>query len=86
MIVEVLEDMVGCDVAVRRQSVAELGIILLIEGIVEVVDYATQETFSDEPRGPNEIPLFFHLLPGMRRGVVLDVGVVGCWFVGDNVR
>jgi len=44
--VEVLEDLVGCDVAVRRQSVAELGIKLLVEGIAEVVDHTTQETFS----------------------------------------
>jgi hypothetical protein len=82
----VLEDLVGCDVAVRRQSVVELGIILLIEGIVEVVNYAAQETFLDEPRGPNEIPLFFHSLPDTRWGVVLDVGVLGCWFIGNNVR
>ncbi len=81
-----LEDLVGCDVAVRHQSVAELGIILLVEGIAEVVDHTMQETFSDESRGPNLIPLFFHSLPGMCRGEVLDVGVVGCWFVGDNAR
>jgi len=48
----VLEDLVGCDVAVRRQSGAELGINLLVEGIAEVVNHATQETFLDEPRGP----------------------------------
>ena len=58
-----------------------MGVKLLVEGIVEVVDHATQETFSDEPRGPNEIPHFFHLFPCMHRG-----GVVGYWFIGDNVR
>jgi hypothetical protein len=42
----VLKDLIGCDVAVRRQSVAELGIKLLVEGIAEVVDHATQENFS----------------------------------------
>ena len=46
----------------------------------------TQETFLDEPRGPNEFPLFFHSLPGVRWGGVCDAGVVGCWLVGDIVR
>ncbi len=65
---------------------AELGIILFVKGIPEVVDDAAQEAFLDEPRGPNKFPFFFHLLPGMRRGGVCDVGVVGCWFMGDCVR
>ena len=65
---------------------AELGIILLIKGIPEVVNDATQEAFSDVPRGPNKFPLFFHLLLGVCRGGVCDVGVVGCWFVGDSIR
>ena len=64
---------------------AELGIILFVKGIVEVVDDTTQETFSNELRGPNEFPFLFHSLPGMRQGGVDDVGVVGCWFVGDCV-
>ena len=63
-----------------------MGIILFVEGIPEVVDNAAQEAFSNEPQGPNEFPFLFHLLPGMRRGGVGDVGVVGCWFVGDCVR
>ena len=58
---------------------AELGIILFVEGITEGVDDAAQETFSNEPRGPNEFPFLFHSLPGMRRG---GVG----WFVGDCVH
>ena len=53
---------------------------------MEVVDDTTQETFSNELRGPNEVPFLFHSLPGMRRGGVGDVGVVGCWFMGDCVR
>ena len=63
-----------------------MGIILFVEGIAEVVDDTTQEAFSNEPGGPNKFPFLFHLLPGMRRGGVGDVGVVGCWFVGDCVR
>jgi len=65
---------------------ARAPIILFVEGIPQVVDAATQEAFSDEPRGPNEFPLFFHLLPGMRRGGVCDGRVAGCWFLGDCVR
>ena len=63
-----------------------MGIILFIEGIAEVVDDTAQEAFSNEPQGPNEFPFLFHLLLGMRRGGVGDVGVVGCWFMGDCVR
>ena len=65
---------------------SELGIILFVEGIPEVVYDALQEAFLDEPRGLNEFPFFFHSLPGMHRGGVCDVRVVGCWFVGDCVR
>ncbi len=65
---------------------AELGIILFVEGIPEVVDNAVQEAFLDEPRGPNKFPLFFHLFLGMRWSGVCDVGGIGCWFVGDCVR
>ena len=57
---------------------AELGIILFVEGILQVVNNAPQEAFPDESRGQNKFPLFFHLLPGMRRGGVCDGGVVGC--------
>ena len=39
-----------------------------------------------QPRGPNEFPFLFHSLPGICRGGVGDVGVVGCLFVGDCVR
>ena len=63
-----------------------MGIILFVKGIVEVVDDTAQEAFSNEPRGPNEFSFLFHSLPGMRWGGVGDVGVVGCWFVGDCVR
>jgi hypothetical protein len=64
---------------------AELGIILLIKGIPEVINNAMQEAFSDEPRGPNEFPLVFHSLLGVCWGGVSDVGVVGCWFLGDSI-
>ena len=64
----------------------ELEIILLIKGIPEVVDDATQEAFLDEPRGQDKFQLFFHSLLGVCRGGVCDVGVVGCWFMGDSIH
>ena len=85
-IVEVLKDLVGGDVAVRCYPMVELGIILFVKGIPQVVNNPTQETFPDEPQGPNKFPLFFHLLPGMPLGGVCDRRVVGCWFLGDCVR
>ncbi len=81
-----LEDLEGGDVMVCRESIAELGIVLLIEGILKVVNNAFEKTLSDVPRGLNEFPLFFHSLPCVRRGGVCDVAIVGCWFVGDSVR
>ena len=63
-----------------------MGIILFVEGIAEVVNDTVQEAFLNESQGPNEFPFLFHSLPGMRRGGVSDVGVVGCWFVGDCVH
>ncbi len=85
-VVEMLKDLEGGDVTVRREPTAELGIVLLIEGIPKVVNDTFEKALSDEPRGPNEFPLFFHSLPCVRRGGVCDVGIVGCWFVGDSIR
>ena len=59
---------------------------MFVEGIAKVVNDTTQEAFLNEPRGLSKFPFLFHLLPGMRRGGVGDVGVVGCWFVGDCVH
>jgi hypothetical protein len=84
-VVEMLKDLEGGDVTVHHELMAELGIVLLIEGIPKVVNDAFEKVLSDEPRGPNEFPLFFHSLPCVRRGGVCDVGIVGCWFVGDSI-
>ncbi len=80
-----LKDLEGGDVMVRRELMAELGIVLLIKGIPKVVNNAFEETLLDVPRGPNKFPLFFHSLPHVRRGGVCDVGIVGCWFVGGSI-
>ena len=81
-----LEDLEGGDVTVCRELMVELGIILLIKGILKVVNDAFEKALSDEPRGLNEFPLFFHSLPCVRRGSICDVGIVGCWFVGDSIH
>jgi hypothetical protein len=80
-----LKDLEGGDVTVRRESMAELGIVLLIEGILKVVNDAFEKTLLNVPQGPNKFPLFFHSLPCVRRGGICDIGIVGCWFVGDSV-
>ncbi len=85
MVVEMLEDLEGGDVTVRRELMAELGIVLLIEGIPKVVNDAFEKTLLDVPRGPNKFPLFFHSLPCVHWGGICDVGIIGCWFVGDRV-
>jgi hypothetical protein len=82
----VLEDLEGSDVTVCRELMAELGIVLLIEGLLKDVNDAFEKTLSNEPRGPNKFPLFFHSLPCVRRGGVCDVWIIGYWFVGDSVR
>ncbi len=79
------KDLEGGDVTVRRELMAELGIVLLIKGISKVVNNAFEKTLLDVPQGPNEFPLFFHSLPCVRWGGVCDVGIIGCWFVGDSV-
>jgi hypothetical protein len=65
---------------------AELIIVLLIEDIPKVVNDAFEKILLDVPRGLNEFPLFFHSLSCVRLGGVCDVGIVGCWFVGDSIR
>jgi hypothetical protein len=48
--------------------VAELGILLFVKGIPEIVNNAVQEAILDEPRGPNEFPLL-----NSRASFVVDV-------------
>ncbi len=62
MVVEVLKDLEGGDVTVCRESMAELGIVLLMKGIPKVVNNAFEKALLDGPRGPNEFPLFFNSL------------------------
>jgi hypothetical protein len=81
-----LKDLEGGDVMVHRESMAELGIVLLIKGIPKVVNDTFEKALSDEPQGSNEFPLFFHSPQCVRRGGVCDVGIVGCWFVGDSIQ
>ncbi len=61
-VVEMLEGLEGGDVAVRREAMLELGIILLVQGIVQVVNNAVEETLLDEPRELDEFPFLLHLL------------------------
>jgi hypothetical protein len=80
-----LKDLEGGDVTVRCESIAELGIVFLINSIPKVVNDAFEKTLLDVPQGPKKFPLFFHSLPCVHRGGVCDDGILGCWFVGDSV-
>jgi hypothetical protein len=81
-----LKDLEGGDVMVRRELMAELGIVLLIKGIPKVVNNAFEKTLSDVPQSPNEFPLFFHSLLCVRWGGICDIGILEFWFVGDSIH
>ena len=78
------EDLEVGDVVLHCEAMLELGIELLVKGVAEVLDNASQKSLADEPGLADKIPVFFLLfaLVGSRVG---DSGVVRRRFVGDDV-
>ena len=81
-----VEDLKRRDVAIRREPMLQLTVVLFVEGVAEVVDDASEETLADEPRGADELPFFFTTLTLVGGRGVGDGGVVRCGFRWDDVR
>jgi hypothetical protein len=75
-IVEMLQDLKGGDVSIRCESVLELCVVLFVEGIVQVVNDASQETLADEPRRANEVPFLLLVLAFVGERGICDGGIV----------
>ena len=85
MFVEVLEDLKWGNVAVCSEAVFELGVVLFVQRVTEVVSNATEESFVNEPRGTNEFLFFLSVFTLVGERGVGDGGVVGGGFAGGSV-
>ncbi len=73
------QDLEGSDVAVCRNAMLQLGIVLSVKGITDAIDNPSEETFPDEPCSGNEVPI---LLLEFR--VVLGHCVVDGWLYNTD--
>mgnify|MGYP006193057191 CR=1 FL=1 len=74
-----LEDLEGGNVAVRREAMLELGVILFVQGVAQIVNDAAEETLTDEPRLSDGFPFLFHSLARVGGRQVCDGRIVGRW-------